>query len=217
VFLSGFLWIMTSCKDDDPEPLSPYTITITDIEGIPSEVVFDKVVAEIRGACSETIGSVEAPYTHGKAVLEVSSIFPPEKLQQVERTKENMCGHWGTASSDPDALVAKLGDFIAYNGDVKVGRIYLTDWSGKGSTKGKTYIYYHYTDRSYTLSGENINLHGSSMFKPSYEYSAQFKMGWNIYAYINPPNTANNKTLILCTTTIPEDTQLHWQFESWVY
>ncbi|NDV82049.1 hypothetical protein [Bacteroides sp. 51] len=217
LLMLGFAWLMSGCKDDDDEPLPPYTITIADVAGIPTDVVFDKVVAEITGACWEVIGSVEAQYIHGQAVFEITSMIPSDKLQKVDWSDKDVCGHWPTVASDSNARVAKLGDFFAYNGNEKVGRIYLSDWEGSGATANKTFIYYHYTDRPFTLSGKNQPMvEGSAMFKHSIEYSAQFKTGWNAYANINPANPGKDENFVNCTTTIP-DTELVWRFESYVY
>ena len=218
LLILGLSWLMSGCKDDDDDPLPPYTIAITDVAGIPEGVVFDKVVAEITGTCWEAIGSVEAQYIHGQAVFEITSVFPSDKLQKVDWADKDVCGHWPTVASDSNARVAKLGDFFAYNGNEKVGRIYLSDWSGSGATANKTFIYYHYTDRPFTLSGKNQPMvEGSEMFKPSFEYSIQFKTGWNMYANINPADPGKDNNYVMCTTVIPDNTELHWRFESYVY
>lgn len=214
----SFAWLMCGCKDDDDEPFPPYIITIANVAGVPSGVVFDKVVAEVTGM--ETITFVEATYIHGQAVLEVPSVFPSDKLQRVDwsdRSDKSKLGHWPVVASDPNACVANLGDFFAYNGNERVGRIYLSDWSGSGATANKAFIYYHYTDRPFTLSGKNLPMvEGSAMFKPSFNYSAQFKTGWNVYAKVNPANPGKDGNYVTCTTTIP-DTELVWRFESYVY
>ena len=214
----SLVWFMTSCKDnDDDDPFVPYTITIADVDGIPPHVAFDKVVVEITGACWEVIASVEAPYIHGQAVLEIPSMFPPDKLQKADWSDNDFCGHWPATVSDSDALVAKLGDFFAYNGDEKVGRIYLSDWEREESAANKAFVYYHYTDRPFTLSGMNRPMkENNPMFKPSYQYLLSFRLGWNAYANVNPANPGEDHNLITCTTTIP-DTKLAWRFESYVY
>jgi hypothetical protein len=211
--------IFSSCKEDDdlpPEPALParYKIVITDIVDMPSDLTFDRIKADIIGESWKVIGSVEAPYEHGEAVLTLPIDFSADTLQQVEQTKENKGGRWPATSSDPDALVASLSDLNAYAGDVKVGRAYLTDWPpGKGSSSaGKAFIYYHYADRPFTVSGENINLYGSKAFQPSYTYSLEFKKGWNAYANIN--SATPGQGLTSCTTTLPDETQLQWRFES---
>jgi hypothetical protein len=210
--------ILSGCKEDDdlpPEPALParYKIVITDIVDMPSDLTFDRIKADIIGESWKVIGSVEAPYEHGEAVLILPIDFSADTLQQVEQSKENKGGHWPATVSDPDALVASLSDLNAYAGDVKVGRAYLTDWPGKGSsTAGKAFIYYHYTDRPFTVSGKNNNLYGSESFQPSYTYSLEFNEGWNAYASIN--STTPGKGLALRTTALPDETQLQWRFES---
>lgn len=211
-----FVGLMSGCKDDDndsPDP-DPYTITVSDVIGIPDHVVFDRVKVEISGTCWEIIGSVEATYEHGDAVLTIPSVFLSEKLQKVDRSGNDMCGHWDVTASDPNALVARLGDFFAYNGDKRVGRIYLTDWTGEGSNSEKAFIYYHYTDRPFTLSGYNN--------QSSYVYSTSFKKGWNAYANINPVEQFDSngnviRGAILCTTSFSDRTALRWRFESYMY
>jgi hypothetical protein len=225
--LSALLLSIAGCKGDDdlpPEPILPpepaylaeNTITITTIADLPPGLTFDKVKADIQGVKWKIIDSVEAPYVQGKIVLTLPAGFAPDDLQQVEQTKGNLGGHWPATPSDPDTLVAKLGDLFAYSGEEKVGRIYLTDWSGKGSSSAdKAFIYYHYADRPYAVSGQNLNLYGSKAFKPSYAYSLDFRTGWNVYANINPSNPGESGSLISCTTTLPDETQLQWRFESY--
>jgi len=117
-----------------------------------------------------------------------------------------MCGYWPATSDEPNALVATLGDIIAYQGTDKVGRIYSSNWSGEGSTAGKAFVYYQYADRPFSLTGQNN----------SYYYSdCTFKEGWNSYANINPVTEGGTSGNIHCTTTVPED--IFWCFESWVY
>ncbi|MDR0658959.1 MAG: hypothetical protein LBG18_08540 [Mediterranea sp.] len=215
--VSSLLLLICGCKEEDNLPQDPpdqakNEIVITDIANIPPDMTFDRIKVDIKGVRWKIIASVEAPYERGKVVLTLPADFSPDDLQPVERTKENMYGYWPAISSDPDALVASLGDFIAYDGDVKVGRVYLTDWQGKGfSSAGKAYIYYHYADRPFTVDGQNLNLYGSVMFMPSYTYSLQFEAGWNIYANIKPANSGGLP--VSCTTTLPDETQLHWRFE----
>lgn len=211
---------MSSCKDDDdnesfgPTYLSEQTITITDIVGIPSNVAFDKIVAEVSGACWEVISSVEASYEHGRAVLTLPSTFLSNKLQKVDRSGGDICGFWTGTSSDPDALVAKLGEFIAYNGNVKVGRIYLTDWPGEGEAVGKTFVYYQYADRPFTLTRSS----SPSSHYNYYDYSASFKKGWNAYASIYKlPGDGHTTEYTLSVAPIPNETQTYWRFEPWKY
>jgi hypothetical protein len=215
----GFLLLVSGCDDDenlsqDPAYLANNKITIADIVDIPPDLTFDRIKVNIQGVSWKIIASIEALYEHGEIVLTLPAGFSADDLQQVEQTKENKGGRWPATSSDPDALVASLSDFNAYDGDVKVGRVFLTDWPpGKGSSSaGKAFIYYHYTDRPFTVSGQNINLYESKTFKPSYTYSLQFKTGWNVYANIN--SVTPGEGLTSCTTALPDETQLQWRFES---
>ena len=219
LFFLSSLSLLTGCSDDEdkgkeeeiekPAPIAclyENAITISDIDGIPDNVTFDKIKATISGTYWEVIETVETTYKQGSAVLALPATFSSEKLQPADRTDKDKYGYWPGVSSDPQAMVAALGDFIAYKGDTRVGRVFLSDWSRKGSSAGKAFIYYHFADRDYDLSGSN----------KSYYYNASFKKGWNAYANINPTSeeTVGN---ILCTTSIPTETGLRWRFESWVY
>lgn len=203
-------WFVSSCKDDDdlsPDmDLSSHTIVINHIIGIPKEVSFDKVAAEVTGKCWDVIGTISAPYTHGSATLALPATFPTEMLQAVDRTID-MCGYWDAECDNSDALVAGLGDILAYKDGKVVGMIRLTDWSGEGSSAGKTFVHYQYADSPFTLSDKSA----------TYYYSAaSFQKGWNAYAHIRPANeelSGGNK----CTTEIPSNTPLRWHFVSWVY
>lgn len=197
---------MSGCKDDLDIPgpkasLFDDKIMIADIIGIPGDVVFNRLVADISGTCWEVIDCVEAPYENGEAILELPSSFPSEKFQHVDRSN-GMCGHWPAKSDDPNALVATLKDIFAYQDDVRVGRVYLSDWIGEGSTASCAYIYYQYADRPFELSGSNSSF---------YYNSASFFKGWNVYANINPDTEQRGN--ILCTTVISDDRQLRWRFE----
>ncbi|WP_280746921.1 hypothetical protein [Parabacteroides sp. PF5-9] len=206
---------MYGCKnDEDPETVIsiPNTclieneIIISEIAGIPENVSFNKVKIEITGSCWEVIDLIEANYSEGVAIVSLPAHLPEEKLQLVVRLNNNMCGFWDATSDNTDARVAALGDIIAYNNNEQVGRIYLSDWSGEGSAAHKSFVYYHYADRPFTLSGKNA----------TYNYSASFKEGWNAYANINPAES-HGPGGVFCTTTITEKTPLSWHFESWVY
>jgi hypothetical protein len=213
ITVSGLLLAVCGCKDEDNLPKEPAylagnAITMANIAGIPPGLTFDRVKADIQGVKWKIVASVEAPYRQGKIVLTLPVDLPADDLQQAKQTKENKGGCWPATLSDSEALVASLGDFNTYSGEKKVGRIYLTDWSGEGSKADKAFIYYHYADRPFTISGQNLNLNGSQRFKPSYEYSLDFQAGWNAYANINRGD------LMSCTTTLPDETQLLWQFEA---
>lgn len=212
LFLVGSL---LSCnKDEDTpteiEPEVPHislvenTILISDIVGLPEKDFFDKVQVEISGSCWEMIAMVEAAYEDGKITLELPTEFSAEQLSQVVRSHStDYCGFWPATSDDTEALVAGLGDIIAYKGDQRVGMLSLTDWSGEGSVAGKYVVYYHYADRPFTLSG----------YSSTYTYEASFEKGWNAYANVS----LTEEGTVLCTTSIPEEVSLTWYFKSWLY
>lgn len=216
LLLFSFLYLLCGCKDDDHPPVVtpiPNTclvdneILISDIAGIPEKVSFNKVIAEITGDCWEVITLVEADYKNGKITLSLPAEFPSEKLQKVVRSHaSDYCACWPGTVDNSDALVAKLGDVFAYNDNEKVGRIYLSDWSGEGSSISKSFVSYHYTDRPFNLSGS---------FR-TYKYEASFKTGWNAYVNYNIDKDGDDQS-VLCTTSIPEETPLVWHFESYVY
>lgn len=203
-------YILSACSSDNDTPIIPkaslsgHTITISDIIFPSENISFERVIAEIKGTCWEVISNVEAPYEEGEIILTLPKALPTNKLQVVEKTKTNPCGHWPATSSNPKALVAGLGEIIAYLGEVKVGRLYLSDWTGETGAY-KTYIYYHYADRPFELTGNNS----------SYYYEeASFTKGWNAYANINPsaPEQEGN---VRCTTSFSDKLELHWRFEVW--
>lgn len=214
LFLLIFSVVLTiSCSSDEnekePDPDTPgYSeITITDIKKIPENVTFDKVKVEITGACWSVIKELSFPYTNGQVIMSLPTTFLPEELQKVDRQDGDMCGCWAVTSSDPEALVASLGDIYAYKGDKKVGRIFLSNWDREGSSAGKAFIYYQYADRPFLLTGSE---------KSYYYIDFLFNKGWNAYANINPlsENTEGN---IRRTTNIPDASELFWCFESYVY
>ncbi len=199
-----------------PDPDNPFSNTwlfdnevlISHIVGIPGNVTFDKVKVQISGKCWDIIQEVEAAYEDGKIILSLPTEFPAESLSQVVRSGDSSsetyyCGFWPGTSDDTDALVAGLGDIIAYKGEQRVGMISLTDWSGEGSVVDKLFVFYHYADRPFKLSGSNA----------SYIYNASFKKGWNAYGHIS--QTEGGRTL--CTTTIEEEALPVWYFKSWIY
>lgn len=219
LLFAGIAGLMSGCGNEDegkkePEPqgqpdpiacLYDNAITISDINGIPENVTFDKVKAEISGFEWQVIGTIEANYKDGSAIMVLPSSFSSDKLQPADRSDKSKYGYWPGTADNKDALVAALNDFFAYDGTKKVGRIFLSDWNRKGSSAGKAFIYYHYADRDYKLSGSD----------KSFIYNASFTKGWNAYANIRPISedvTGGNR----CTTAIPE-TDLQWQFESYVY
>lgn len=219
--------LLPGCKDDDEpaEPVIPNTglyentLTITNIHGLPKtrSVVFDRVEVEITGCDWGIIGTVGAAYADGKIVISLPTEFTSEELMKCARDDwKDYTGFWPAATDNPDARVAALGnDIVAYLGDRRVGRIYLTDWTGEGSTTGKSWVYYHYADRPFALSGNNFtnpNPDATGQYaSPSFRYRASFAKGWN--AYINSPQSDGG--IALCTTDIPADKELFWRFEAW--
>lgn len=212
-FLLVLVLVLSGCGQEEekaidppiPEPELQPSIIISKINNVPDNVTFDRVEANISGECWSIIGSVEAKYENGQATIKLPTSFIAEQLQVVDRRNDNMCGYWPATSDDPDALVATLGDIIAYQGMKKVGRIYSSNWSHKGASTGKAFVYYQYADRPFSLTGQNN----------SYYYSdCVFKKGWNSYANINPL-TEDISGNIHCTTSVPDD--IFWSFESWVY
>lgn len=199
-----------SCvTDDEPEIIiaRPYEITISNITNIPEGVTFDKVRAEVSGVDWKTIAAVEAAYIGGKIVLTLPIDIPDEDLQQSIRSQAtDIYGYWWAKSDNGNAKVAGLRDIIAYNGDQRVGRLQLTNWTGGGSATGISYIYYHYANEPFTLSGTYM----------TYTFQASFATGWNAYANTNL-SEESGQGAVLCTTTIPENAGLVWRFESWVY
>lgn len=101
-----------------PEPKT-YPLVITDIRNLPPKTTFDRIAVQITGVDWSIIATVEAPYENGAATLVLPLEFPAEQLQVADRRGGNMTGYWPGTASDPAALVATLGDFIAYRGDEK--------------------------------------------------------------------------------------------------
>ena len=226
--LSAFLLItclmgcMCACSDDEDPPaptpipntgLLENSITISNITGIPEHITIDLVKAEISGLEWKIITTVEAVYKEGKVTLPLPPEFPAEKLCKVVRNNaSDYTGFWPAEETDnAEARVAGLGDIIAYYNNEPVGRIYLADRLNEGSTLNKSFIYYHYTNRPFSLGGYNITKPGQT--RKSYQYEASFKKGWN--AYVNTKQS--NEGIVLCTTSISEETPLAWYFETWFH
>lgn len=212
-----FSLLMVGCSDDENEKESPVpevpdysTIIVKDIQNIPDNFTFDRVEVKVTGADWQVIETLEFPYENGQIVMTLPATFPSEKLQKVDRQDGGMTGYWTGFSDDGDALVATLGDFFVFKGDTRVGRIAISNWSGKGSAAGKaTLVSYQYADRPFILT--------SNPKDKSYYYSdCSFKEGWNIFANINP-SSENGTAKVLRTTAVPEST-LFWRLaESYVY
>lgn len=211
LFISGFL--ITGCHDDDdvPEqepPIPDYTIIVKDIQNIPEDFVFDRVEVKVTGVDWSVIETLTFPYENGQIIMDLPTVFSSEVLQKVDRRGGDMSGYWTGTSNDSDALVATLGDFFVFNGDKKVGRIAISNWTGRGSSAGKaTLVSYQFADRPFSLTGSD----------KSYNYSdCSFVRGWNMFANINPASE-NGTGKVLRTTVVPEST-LFWRLaESYVY
>lgn len=211
LFISGFL--ITGCHDDDdvPEqepPIPDYTIIVKDIQNIPEGFVFDRVEVKVTGVDWSVIETLTFPYENGQIIMDLPTVFSSEVLQKVDRRGGDMSGYWTGTSNDGDALVATLGDFFVFNGDKKVGRIAISNWTGRGSSAGKaTLVSYQFADRPFSLTGSD----------KSYNYSdCSFVRGWNMFANINPASE-NGTAKVLRTTTLPEST-LFWRLaESYIY
>ena len=208
LFISGFL--ITGCHDDDdvPEQEPDYTIIVKDIQNIPEGFVFDRVEVKVTGVDWSVIETLTFPYENGQIIMDLPTVFSSEVLQKVDRRGGDMSGYWTGTSNDGDALVATLGDFFVFNGDKKVGRIAISNWTGRGSSAGKaTLVSYQFADRPFSLTGSD----------KSYNYSdCSFVRGWNMFANINPASE-NGTGKVLRTTVVPEST-LFWRLaESYVY
>ena len=211
LFISGFL--ITGCHDDDdvPEqepPIPDYTIIVKDIQNIPEGFVFDRVEVKVMGVDWSVIETLTFPYENGQIIMDLPTVFSSEVLQKVDRRGGDMSGYWTGTSNDGDALVATLGDFFVFNGEKKVGRIAISNWTGRGSSAGKaTLVSYQFADRPFSLTGSD----------KSYNYSdCSFVRGWNMFANINPASE-NGTGKVLRTTVVPEST-LFWRLaESYVY
>ena len=212
-----FSLIMVGCRDDEneEEPSVPEvpdvpdysTIIVKDIQNIPDNFTFDRVEVEVIGLDWQVIETLTFPYENGQIIMDLPTVFSPEVLQKVDRRGGDMGGHWTGTSNDGDALVATLGDFFVFKGDKRVGRIALSNWTGKESSTGKAMIGYQFADRPFSLTGSDN----------SYYYSdCSFVRGWNMFANINPAS-GNSAAKILRTTVVPEST-LFWRLaESYVY
>lgn len=204
--------LIVGCQDDDtPEqepPIPDYTILVKDIQNIPEGFVFDRVEVKVTGVDWSVIETLIFPYESGQIIMNLPTVFSSEKLQKVDRREGvGKSGYWTGTADNGEALVATLGDFFVFSGDKKVGRIAISNWSGKGSSAEKaTLVSYQFSDRPFSLTGSD----------KSYYYSdCSFVRGWNMFANINPPRGSSQK--VLRTTNVPEST-LFWRLaESYVY
>lgn len=184
-------------------------VIISDIVNLPDGVTFDRVKAEIQGVEWSVIATVEATYADGKLTVMLPPSFGSEELCKGVRDAANdYDGFWPAEETDNrNARVAKLGDLFVYDGDKKVGRLFLTDWSREGSPTGKAFVYYHYADQPLTLGGYNLTAKAGG--QKSYRYVASFTEGWCAYAEIPQSDGGIN----LVTTDIGRKRELRWRFE----
>ena len=206
-----FSFLIVGCHDDDaPEqepPIPDYTIVVKDIQNLPEGFVFDRVEVKVTGVDWSVIQTLTFPYENGQIIMDLPTVFSAEKLQKVDRRGDDMGGYWTGNADNGDALVATLGDFFLFNGDKRVGRIAISNWSGKGSSAEKaTLVSYRFSNRPFSLTGSD----------KSYYYSdCSFVRGWNMFANINPSEGSSQK--VLRTTNVLEST-LFWRLaESYVY
>lgn len=204
------LW--AGCRKNDVPAPRLYTIVIEDIVAdvqnvLPAEIAFDRLSVEVSGFDWQTVATIEASFRNDTARLILPETFPAADLQRVDRgaNGRSMEGHWPSISDDPDARVATLREeIVVWQGDRRIGRIYLTDWPGTGSTVGKMYLNFQYADRPFVLDGFT----GS---KSSFQFNnCPFVKGWNTYAKVNASTES-----IRITTRIPENAKLIWRFEQW--
>lgn len=207
-----FSFLIVGCSDDDgvPEqepPIPDYIIIVKDIQNIPKEFVFDRVEVKVTGIDWSVIQTLTFPYENGQIIMDLPTAFSAEKLQKVDRRGGDMGGYWTGNADNGDALVATLGDFFVFNGDKKVGRLAISNWSGIGSSAEKaTLVSYQFADRPFSLTGSD---------KSYYYNDCSFVKGWNMFANINPSEGSSQK--VLRTTNVPEST-LFWRLaESYVY
>lgn len=213
------------CTRDEIVPYVPENIRIEivmdgslnglpDFEGyvtLPYERAFDSVKADVTGFDWQVIATIEGNVQeNGQLIFGLLNDFSDEQLCKVARdTYNDYEGFWPAAEvSDRSAKVAGLGDIIAYKNGEPVGRLVLTDWDGSLETAvGSYFIYFHYTDRPFALSGYSLTKPGN---RASSIYEASFETGWNVYANINKGNNP-----MVCTTDLPDDLALRWRFEPW--
>lgn len=143
-FLLMFGLLIAGCSDNENEEELPApdvpdysTIIVKGIQNMPKNFTFDRVEVKVTGLDWQVIETLIFPYENGQIVMTLPATFPSERLQKVDRRNGDMAGYWTGTSNDGDALVATLGDFFVFNGDTRVGRIALSNWSGKGSSAEK--------------------------------------------------------------------------------
>lgn len=179
---------------------------------VPFDRTFDRVRADIKGFDWQVVGHVEAEVgVSVEAGGHVVALTLPVELSDADLCKvardtyNDYAGWWPAETvSDRTAKVAGLGDILAYRGDVCVGRLSVSDGS-------KTFVYFHYANRPFSLSGNNLHRPDES---DSYLYQASFKAGWNAYANISGQRFGANASGMICTTELPAAATLDWQFEA---
>jgi len=194
---------LSGCGKDD---VRPWVVEITDVQNIPSGTTFDRITVELVGADWQTVTTVEAPWDGHRAVLRLPDMFVVEQLQRVDRGPNGraMEGYWPSVASDPAAgVVSTRDEFTAWSADRRVGRLYLTDWSGQGTTVDKMYLGFQWADRPFTLNGFTGKV--GFLFN-----GTAFVAGWNTYAKLNTSTES-----ISVITDIPEDRKAQWRFEAW--
>lgn len=202
-------------------PNELFSIAITDFPefsgsvSVPYGKVFDLVRADISGVDWQVISTLEATISDDVITLSLPETLPADQLSKVGRdTYNDYEGFWPAEEiSDRSALVADLGDITAYLGSERVGRFYLTNWDGTlDGAPNSCRVYFHYSDRPFTLSGNNLRRPGQNI--SVVYHNASFSAGWNAYATIDAytpdgePSTAN-----IVTTDIPSELPLTWRFE----
>lgn len=188
--------------------LSRSQIKIDNILNIPSGVEFDKIKVKLSGNNWKNIDEIETSFHNGEAILILPTSFAREQLQIVDRQEEKFYGFWPAKSDNPSARVATLKDIIAYKGEKKVGRLYLSNEKTESFTEKRLFVHYQYGNEPFTLTGSN---------KSFYYSECSFRKGWNAYATINPNLSNKDADQARCTTNIPTEFILRWFFESWVY
>lgn len=215
---------LCGCSKDDPAPSDPRPasttlakcfadgdVVVSNVWGIPENVTFDNIRAEVSGEDWRVITTLETGYSGGGAWLSLPESFSAGELMKAGRyNASDYTGYWPAVTDDPAAKVAALKDINAYDGDKKVGRIYLSDWTGTGSKDGKMFVYFQYADRDFSLSGYNFTLRPNG--QKSFRYEASFKNGWNAYAQVK-----ESDNMSLFATSVPADHKLYWLFESHIY
>ncbi len=179
------------------------------IRGIPTGVTFDRVTVEIVGFDWQTVATVEIPIENDAFRLILPTDFAETDLQPVDRgaNGRNMEGYWPSVASDPGARVATMRDeILVWEGERRVGRIYLTDWSGDPTVSmlEKRFIGWQFADRPFVLDGFT-GRNDAFTFR-----DCPFAQGWNAFAKINA-----SRENIRISTDIPADAALGWRFELW--